>query len=155
VFEMNFKCIIKCQKNSDKKCCVYILMFYVFAKSFHEKPIFYPSCVKKTKISARNKFSKRHFLIFFTQEQKKTGFRETWHAHIECQHVRVKVMFRIFLIFKIIFSGGRRIYMHPRSKVHFRYILPLLIKFNSKSHRTCETSLRCSFEYENGNFSVI
>jgi hypothetical protein len=49
---------MKC-KNSDKENLAYTLMFYVFAKSFHKKPILVMLCEKKIKFGAKNKLSAR------------------------------------------------------------------------------------------------
>jgi hypothetical protein len=56
-FELNFKCSSICQKNTNKKCCIYISMYYMLTKSFHEKSIFFVSCGKKKKLVLKISFS--------------------------------------------------------------------------------------------------
>jgi hypothetical protein len=62
-------------KNLDTKFDAYVSTFYMLTKSFHRKPTFYVSCVKKTKFSLKKWHCMRHFFVFFTQATKNVGFR--------------------------------------------------------------------------------
>jgi hypothetical protein len=74
---------------------VYILMFYVFAKPFHIKPIF---LYHVKKFAAKNKLSNEHFLSFLTHYTKRCRFPQNLAFTIECQHVGAESLFRFFLI---------------------------------------------------------
>ena len=64
--------------------------------SFHEKPAFFVSCVKKTNFGARKGFPRDIILSFLRMSQKMSGFRETSITHIECRDVCADFLFEIF-----------------------------------------------------------
>jgi hypothetical protein len=83
-------------QKSDKKCHTYILMFYVLAKLFHKKMIFFLSCVKRQILVLKKGLHKDIFLSFLHSTSKMLIFRETGRAHIECRHVGGKFLFGFF-----------------------------------------------------------
>lgn len=67
------KNILKCQKNSEQKFDVYLLIFYVRTPSFCGKPAFSVTCVKKTKKCREKPFLTLNF-VFFTRDIKTVFF---------------------------------------------------------------------------------
>ena len=70
-------------------------------KSFHWKPIFFVSYVKKTNFDAKKDFS--WDFLFFTHTTKISVFRKTYYTHIEHQDVRTNFLFEIYWHAKIFF----------------------------------------------------
>ena len=69
----------------------------MLTKSFHGKPTFFMSCVKKTNFDVKKGFSRDIFFLSFVHSgQKISIFRKTYGAHIERRDVRAKFLFRIF-----------------------------------------------------------
>ena len=61
-------------KNTEQKFRVYMLMFYMLTKLFHEKTPLFGSCVKKQKIGAKKRPFMRHYFCLFTETIKNLGF---------------------------------------------------------------------------------
>jgi hypothetical protein len=82
-------------KNSDKKCCAYISMFYMLAELFREQTDIFYVVRKSTKFSAKIIFSRNISFSFFTLDIKSV-FHEICSAHVEFQCVGADALFGFF-----------------------------------------------------------
>ena len=84
---------------------MFISTFFVLTKSFHRKPIFCVTCVKKTKFDPKNGFSWDFFLSFYARHKKCRFFKNLSCAHRMLTYTR-QIFVQFFYMQTCIFNGS-------------------------------------------------